>query len=1388
MISRWKIFCLIVAISVVSSTYAQPSEITNKNILFEQLPDKLGLSQSSINCILQDSKGFLWIGTWSGLIRYDGYATTVFHATNAEGEMKSNKITTIYEDKKGIIWVGTQQGGLFRHDRRTTRFENFKNTPDKTSISDDNIWSIQEDKAGFLWIGTQNGLNLLDQKNNSFKRFHNVPNDLSSLAQNTVTDIFLSSNGELWIGTAYGLHLMKTQTVDDSIQYRFENHLYNEDLTNSSLHQFIHQIVETKGRDGKPIIWFTTQRGLKKLENGKIINYLIEGKTLGHNLFRTLISVEPENQYLIVGSEMGLNFFDTHQNRFTKLLSDFDRKSNLSHTTVTSLHLDRGGVLWVGTKKGLNKFDTYSKNFDAYSTASFDPTRSIITGLKSDYHQNYWVSTMGGGLFRFDRKTFHPYKIQSEKENDFTNFIQTIFTDTRRNVWIGTAGDGLYRFNESQITSNNLITKHAHFHLNSLPKLSDDYVMSVEEDFQGNIWVGTWSGGLNKITPEGKIQNFTNQLLIQAPLIVMRADKSGNLWIGTRGNGLYKMKLKDSEIGMHHFSMTDKSAGLTNNFINAIYEDHAGRLWIGTEEGLCFFDTKSQKFNPQTIPNGYASKPIVSIEEDDKGRLWLGHWDGLTVINPSDSTFSKNYDGHDRIQGGFFYSNVSFKDESGRLLFGGSNGFNIINPADVVARPLPAYLVVQNFQIFNKPIAVGEELEGRVILNKPMMEMSEIQLKHFENSISFEFTSLDYAAPEKVLYSYILEGFDKDWNYTTSERRFANYTNLNNGEYTFKVKATNIDGDWGNNLSELKLVIQPPWWKTVWAALLYFVAGVILLHYFRKLILMRATFIHDLKFERLQLENLENLNKAKLQFFTNISHEFRTPLTLILGPVQSLIESGESSKLSRDQLLTINNNAQRLLRLVNQLLDFRKSESGNLKLKVGEGNLVRFVKEIKLSFDGLAEKMNIEFTLNSSSSSIQVWFDHDQFEKVFYNLLSNAFKNTPDGGKVRIQIVEEISSVSVIIEDNGRGIKSEHFESIFQTFFSYDESSHQTGTGIGLALAKSLIDSHHGSIEVESEENIFTRFRVRILKGNDHFDKSDLLKEPVDLDPIENYPILDAGDLMMEATVHDDSTGHMDELPKLLIVEDNHEVRRYIKSIFFGRYLILEAENGKIGLEIAVEEIPDIIISDIMMPIMDGIALCSRLKENFKTSHIPVLLLTARTSLIFKVEGLETGADDYITKPFSPKVLQLKVRNLLRTRESQRKMFQSSDLLDIDPKHVTLSPIDEGFIKRIMDSVEKNMSIAEFSVEELGTEVGLSKTQLYRKLKALTGQSGNEFIRTMRLKRAAQLIEQNQLTIAEVTYEVGFNDLQYFRECFKKFFGLTPSEYAQKIPPERMLN
>ncbi|MBX2963354.1 MAG: response regulator [Cyclobacteriaceae bacterium] len=1353
---------------------AQPEKLHKKKLVFDQLNEEQSLSQSSINCILQDSEGYLWIGTWSGLIRYDGYTTTVFHSENQPGKLQSNKILTLYEDQSGFLWIGTHMGGLFRYNKNNNTFEKFvHDEQDPTSLSNNNIRAIQEDASGNLWIGTEKGINILKKGSTGF--LHITTKTAPTLTHDFITAIHRSANNEIWVGTEYGLN-----KLEGNAPYVFKSYLYDKDTVNFALHNHIYGITSLPTENGTGI-WLTTKEGLKALINGALTNYRVPNKPQSYSLFSSLLVVPGDTPYLIAGSESGVSFFDVVAMQFDERIPTGSDKMNLSHGSVTSVYMDRGGVLWVGTKKGINKFDSYTKEFESFTVSQFDKTKSIITGVQLSATEGYWISTIGGGLYKFDGKSsFTKYTFVTKEENTFTEFVQTIYSDGKGSVWVGTAGAGVYHFNEHQLTTHE-ITSYNHYSTQTNPVLRDNYIMSITSDGRDNVLIGTWSGGLYKILQHGYVINYEDPRLSSAPIVVLYVDRSGTTWMGTRGNGFYSIKEDGKELIVEHYKRSETNS-INDNFINCLYEDHAGIFWLATDGGLSSFDRRRNIFENYNIDGGPSNNVIVSILEDNDGKLWLAHWTGLTVIDPSDQSWMRNYDRNDHIMGGFYYNNVCVKSNEGQLLFAGSEGFNRIESRKIIQRPEDFPLVITQFDLFGKDVTHGEMVNDRVLLTQPLRNNSEIQLKHFENSIAFEFASLDFAAPLKIRYAYMLEGFNETWSYTNSERRFANYTNLNPGTYVFKVKASGIDGIWQEKYLQLTVVIHPPWWKTYWATVLYVLLGFALLYVFRKFVLLRANLLHDIKVERLQRENLEKLNKAKLDFFTNISHEFRTPLTLILGPAQSLLESGELNKQARNDITRISDNSQRLLRLVNQLLDFRKAESGNLNLKVSEGNIVRFIREIKLAFDALAEQMHIHFIMETTHENIKVWFDRDQFEKIMLNLLSNAFKHTPQGGTIVLEVNDKGNTVELLVKDSGKGIHQEHFEHIFQTFFSYDEDRQHSGTGIGLALSKSLVDMHHGNIDVESKEGEYTWFKITLKKGKSHFSKEEIQSWSDDLESMDHYPsLIDAEwDSIIQEEPTEKTGRSKSSLPKMLIVEDVSGVRAYIKSIFNNNYTIIEASQGEEGWDKAVTNIPDIIISDVMMPIMDGITLCRKLKHDKRTSHIPLILLTARTSLIYKLEGLETGADEYLTKPFNPRVLELKVRNLLQLRSRMHEAFKNSLILNIEPKKVTLNSADELFVQQIMESIELNMANAEFTIEHLCRDIAMSRMQLYRKLKALTGFSANEFIRCMRLKRAAQLLEQQQLTVAEVTYEVGFTDLPYFRECFKKMFGVTPSEYVQR--------
>ena len=1340
---------------------AQPQELVKKNIVFEQLPAELGLGQRAVNEIMQDSEGYMWISTWSGLIRYDGRISKIYGVGDHEGDLKSSKITSVCEGKNGDLWVGSRAGGLFRYDRLSDSFTPYSQLlPELLPFR--NIWDLEIDLQGNLWLATEEGLV-------SIKGDQVTVYDVSrGLSDNFITSIYKDSQHRFWLTTDHGLNHFDPQkgVLIRKYYYEFEG----EDRR---LHNFYYEATSIF-HNGIERIFATSKKGLKEVTGEGLVNYMSPSTGIGYNLFNPLVAIQGDKPVLLIGSAVGIHVFDVEKGKFSRFIGE---NSNLSHHAIMYLFFDRTGVLWVGTKKGVNKFDTYDKDFRLFKNSLFNKPEGILTGINKANDQTV-ISTLGGGLFHFDlsKETFHSIDIVVNEENDFTDFIQKLFIDSAGNVYLGTAGNGVYRFPAADIIKTGFrISDYQNYNLTS--GFGDNYIMSFAGGNDGGVWVGTWSGGLSKIFGDGAYMQFQHEMLFEAPIVSLL--QNGNtLWVGSRGNGLYQYTIEGNQLRFEKRYARGATDKLSSDFVSVLFKDSKNRFWVGTESGLNLFDERCECFKAFDKSDGLETNEATSIQEDDKGRLWVSNWSGLSVITYHDSNrveLNYHFDRTDRIQGDFFYNEVSFKDESGFIFMGGSNGFNVLDPDKVINNPFEPEVLITDMKVFGKSLYPQEELNERVILTERIQKTDEVVLKHDENSIELVFSAVHYAHPSKNRFQYKLEGFEEKWHEANQSVPTATYTNLPDREYIFLLKASNNDGLWQATPRKLKIVILPPWWRTIWAYFLFAGIIILLLIGFRYLIIARTTYESNLRMAERERENLEETNKAKLKFFTNISHEFRTPLTLILGPIERLLEIEGNNKQTKQQLNIVKSNASRLLRLINQLLDFRKVETGNLKLNVAEGNFVKFVNEVKLSFDLRAEELGINFNIYSSSNVIDLYFDRDQFEKILYNLLSNAFKSTPRGGEIIIKIIENEKDVELRVIDTGAGIAKENFDMIFNRFYSNDGTLE--GTGIGLSLVNSLVRLHRANIDFDSIEGEKTEFKISIQKGKKHLSEDEIIADFKSSESIEKYLIDE--DAIIDSEEEQVDTKPIEDLDKILIVEDNKDVRAFIKSIFLKKYVILEAEDGKQALNLAIEEVPNLVISDVMMPVMDGIALCKKLKTNTKTSHIPVILLTARTSLIFEAEGYESGADDYISKPFSSGLLQVRVKNMIDSRKKLQQAFsqQQGQGKKVEPSMISYTSADELFVKSALQSIENNMSNSEYSVDDLGKDVGLSRMQLYRKLKAMVGVSANEFIRNIRLTRAAQLLKTNQYTVAEVTYMCGFVDLQYFRRCFKKQFKVTPSDY-----------
>lgn len=1366
--------------------------------LFEQLPTEIGLTHGIINCFWQDHRGFLWFGTWSGLGRYDGYEVKIYRPKSGHNNgLHSDQITAIVEDQNQQLWIGTVNAGFYRFDREKELFINFRHDPtNANSLSNNDVWSLFADSKGFIWVGTEKGINRFDPRTNTFLNILVLDNVKNGHAADYIYSICETPDGSIWYTTNRGLNRIKFETA---YRYHLEHYQLNTPLPNGfSLDDFIYKVRPSKNL--KNTIWLGTKAGLKKvtyhttdLNSLQIKSYSAnpaDPQGLSHNVISDIW--EEDNGNVWIGTFNGLNLFDPKTEKFRRFVSQPYEAYSLSNNWVYELYQDHSGILWIGTGKGINKLNLRNKPFHSIRLErGARSTNSTVTAFcQGNQHNQIWVGTNGGlNKLYFDghNNNVQHYTLAPKYLADFANFTTGVSLDSDGWIWISTQGAGVLRVREKDIPSKG--GKLTHLEQFTKGKLNDDYVIYMHDAGSNRIWFGLWDGGIdlyNKKT--GVVHHFqtVDEISLTAfPNVNIIESKEGNniiLWVGTRGNGVMKLSYdvynNKLHLEKHYKYNANKKGALSNDKINSLFLDSQQRLWVSTGEGLSVLNAQTNNFHTFTQNDGLPDNTIQTVLEDAQGTIWVSTTNGIANMKWQNGKWQiRNYDVLDGLQDNFFNNNCGLRMPSGLLSFGGVEGLNIFAPKQICIDSTPPMTAFSDFMLFNKSVPIGKMQNGRTILNNYITETNHIILNHRENVLSFEFASLHFAEPKKNKFAYKLEGFDPDWVYTDSEKRYAHYTNLPYRDFIFKVKSANGDGIWSKPIS-LRVTIKPPFWLTWWAFTVYAALFVALLYVGWWVTHMRATFRSRLALEQIEREKLEEVNQVKLQFFTNISHELRTPLTLIISPLEQLVREKSNDRALLRVLSMMHQNAGKLLTMINQLLDFRKSEAGLMKIRAEKTNLTFFIKEIILSFKAFAREHQIELKFYSENEEIVAWIDRDQIEKAMFNLLSNAFKFTPDGGIVEVKILENIEKEQVIIlvSDSGQGIESAQLDKIFAPFHQGDNQPQQaifSGTGIGLALVKTIMDQHHGEVNVASEPGNGAIFSLVLRTGYAHFKPEEIAAEPIKSAFAEQFVLHESS----EAVVHeDDQDAHSQQTkPHLLIVEDNADIRIYLKENLRTDYDVTEAADGIEALEKARETPPDLILSDITMPRMDGIEFCRHIKRDILTSHIPVVLLTARTSMVYKIDGLETGADDYITKPFSMQLLKVRIKNLIHIRTTLREKFGKT--FDLAPSAVTVTSLDEEFLQHILDIVEQHLDDNDFSIDCLAKKMTMSRMQLYRKVKALTNEAPNTLIRTIRLKRAAQLLATHQYNISEVAYKVGFSDLKYFRERFKEQFGVIPSAY-----------
>ena len=1315
-----------------------------QNLLFNHLNVENGLSQNSVIAIAQDGHGFMWFGDRYGLNRYDGHGFRLYKNDRTDSTTISDDyITSLLCDAGHILWVGTTNG-LNRYDPEKDAFTRITIDPAGTATPGNNISCMYKDRAGRLWVGTVQGL--FAATSPDAHRFAAFPG-----AGENIRAIYEDRQGDLWIGGATGLTRM--QPIPGGYRYKVFRHGGKGSLSDDH----VTSVMEDSEQPGE--LWIgTLNGGVNKYNPGDSSFARLPGMVSDN--IRTICP--DQKGRLWIGTLEGLSILDPRTLAVRSYQHDPDDKRSLSQNSIYSIFRDAGGSIWIGTYfGGVNVTYSHTTPFTIYQSGKdrSSISNNVVSEFAEDKKHNLWIGTEGGGLNYLDRATgaFTAYKnIPNDPASLGSNLVKAVYPDRDGNLWVGTHGGGL----------NLLDPVHGRFRrflYEEDTRIMNPEIGAILEDSRDRFWVGLADGmqvykrNGTELSPDPGVVDlkpFKNDQSIR----VIFEDSRKNIWVAT-ARTLYI--LPEGQTVFKPFPLAKENNSLNSNFVNCIKEDARGRLWFGMYcAGLTVYDPRTGSMKTYTVKDGLPNNNVLGIEADDDGQFWLSTDDGLSRFDGK--TFT-NYTASDGLADNDFNYNSFFKDSKGELFFGGYNGFTAFFPGQIGKNDYTAPMVFTALDLFNKPVSIHGK-DG--ILDKDIGSTDHIRFRYDQNAFTVNFALLNYIKPEKNKYAYKLEGFDKDWNVVPATS--ATYTSLPAGDYTFWVKGANNDGVWSKPAG-LRITVLPPFWKTWWAYCLYALALGALLF-----LIARFFFLREL----LKREN--ELHQAKLNFFTNISHEIRTHLALIIGPVEKLLLRRRDEE-DQQQLRYVRKNSESLLQLVSELMDFRKAESGNLTLHISEDNIISFISEIHTSFEHLAISRHIKTELVSSSDVIPLCFDREQLEKVFFNLLSNAFKFTPDGGCINVLIQEKKSAVEVRVIDNGRGIAPENLEKLFINYYQENDYGVQnTGYGIGLALSRSIIELHRGRIQVESEMGNRTCFTVTLLKD------PGLPGGKGEKRPIETASAGEARDFSGGARgmaspngipTPDSTPGPGGQKNSVLIVEDNPEVRAFIRGALEEHYQVTESVNGLKGWETAIEDIPDLVISDVMMPEMDGLTLCGKLKTDERTSHIPVILLTAKTSTPSQISGLEMGADLYLTKPFSIHILELHMRNLLASREKMRQKFSREFVMQ--PKKVVINTVDEQFLEKAISFIEDNMEDPGFGVQTLSVHMAMSLPILYKKIKALTDMSVNDFIKNIRLKKAAQLLQEKRHTVYEVAYMVGYSDRKHFSKEFKKMFEVVPSEYAK---------
>ncbi len=1341
------------------------------NLKFKQLSAPYFLPTNEVQKVYQDKDGFIWFATRNGLCQYNGYETTLYKSNLYSPDLlTTNSITCLVDDNNNNLWIGTSEG-LNVMDKRTGEIKKYK----APYLSNNVVSALCVTRDNTVWVGTDNGLCRYVAEKDTFVVCGDDFGD-SRLRYVTIKSLLEDSDGDLWIGTwAQGLFRYSPSTDKVEI-YPKINDQYSS-----------HVIYEDSNKD----IWVGSWGyGLFKLQNPKDMQRVSYQRFLHENGDDSSLSdnivydiAEDINTHTLwVGTRSGLSILKLDEPDAFINYKSGKTDYRIPSDEVNSIMRDAQRNMWIGAiGGGVLMADTRQSTFALYTLNFGDediPVTSVRT-LFADSDQNLWIGVGTYGLACREYETGKLKMYSHIPEFSGLKDLPSLFAVTQRKksgeIWFGMYNGGIYVYRKGEKVKH-LTTKNSGF-------LTSDCVSALYEDYEGNCWVGT-RGGIGVRLADGtdyrfETMNFNDSL--SAGWIYVRdiiKDMDNSVWLATSNLGVIHITgdvRQPSTLKYENYSFHNRK--LITNTVLCIHLDRFGRLWAGTEGGgLYLYNRNKGEFEEKTRAYSIPGDVIVSIEEDKSGNLWLGTISRLVKLYVAavGNDFSTHiYTSADGLQDNFIVN--SSCSRNGELFFGGHKGYNSFFPDKMEIPSQETNFLITDIKIFNHSFSkLPVELQQKI---SPVMPTytSKIELPHKYNNFSIEFAALTYKNPELNRYAYRLQNFDRDWQYTDADRRFAYYNNLPSGTYTFQLKATNENGEWSGYVRELTVVVLPPFWATWWAYLLYIiwvlVVGILIYRTTKNRMLLR----NALRLREIEKAKAEELNHAKLQFFTNITHELLTPLTIISATVDEL----KTQAPSHNDLYTVmNSNIQRLIRLLQQILEFRKAETGNLKLRVSPGDIADFVKRETESFQPLVKKRKIHFSVLCDPEAIVGYFDTDKLDKILYNLLSNAAKYNKEGGFIQVTLSydENKDFVLLKVKDNGKGISKEKQKMLFKRFYEGDYRKFNTiGTGIGLSLTKDLVELHGGTISVESEVDQGTEFIVRIPIDRSYYEE----------EQIDNEAILPIQKTVTYEVTQVEAANEVEEVAEkansILLVEDNEELLQLMTKLLNRDYNVFTAENGKEGITVLENEDIDLIVSDVMMPEMNGIEFCKYVKGHLEISHIPVILLTAKNKEEDRAEAYEAGAEAFISKPFNLTVLHARIRNLLKYKERTARDFKNQLVFEV--KDLNYTSLDEDFIKRAIECVNNHLADAAFDQTQFAEEMITSKSTLYKKLKSLAGLNTSAFIRNVRLKAACRIMEEkgNNIRVSELAYIVGFNDPKYFSVCFKKEFGMLPTDYIERF-------